>query len=1100
MKVSNFFKYISVFLLLCFLGIEGMQGQDNKLVSAKTNFSFVCASATNNGKLQPNNPKDDSGFRISVRWSPPLPNADNKYIFELSDANGSFNNPTVLQTQNEKFWPGKTLNTAQTFEAYVTFPKTLKGKKYRIRVRSTNPASEIIATIGSSPNQEFEGSYMNVAQALKTTPSGNINLCPGQSLEISVAQIFTSVGSTNISDYKYVWYRKPFDPSYHGSSWGIKIPNQTGPKLTVTEEGTYIVAIDYGDNCFDRNYSKSNNITVKVAGGGQSLVLSSSATEICSSESFTLTATPAGNETYTWYRDNTKLGETNGVATYVVSPPNNLPGKYRVQIGNGSACDVRSNEIEIKHKDAIKANITTTGGNVLLPNKQRTLSVNTTAQNPSYKWFKDGVEVPGQTANTYVATSAGKYKAQVTQTGNCASTVETEEYELKAPDSFKVSIKPKTSYQPCETNSIDLTVDKITAVSGATELAIDPSDYSFFTFQWQKETGGAFTGINTTQEITLNSATQNGKYRLKITASGFPAIPESNVLDIQLQDSNALRINNSVDNVDFCGEVYTLTVTTGADPTATYTWFKDRVQIAQGVGMTEYGVTTTGVYYATIGGTGGGCPATSNSVVAKRTVITARWAEDMNTREIYYPAKTTVLKISHNMTNPTVEWKKNGTVIAGATGVEYTVTDTPVSADVYEAKITDGGSCGTSISLTPIYFETIADIKGVRVGTVASTNCETRTQTTLEVQKITVQLSSSGEQVEVKKIDYQFFNFQWQKDSNDVPGETRQQFVVSRAGNSESAKYSVRVSYGTIIKTSDEKPVAFTPIPDFEISSADGAKGTVFLCQGGTISLTVAADSFDPNSSVADSFSYVWKKVTSANYTNDTPIGSENPTASVNEIGEYYLEINNGGCPKRAHIQVKNYQVGGLKLSLMRDSQGTAPVKQVYQTSTARERKFDVRIGDRLVAEGGNKFSWTKDDGTVKYGTTLEVTSEDMSGSYTLKEESCVAAGENILPFELNIYQVVEVPNVVTPNGDGINDKWEIPSVYLTPKVKVTIYSQEGKEVLSTNNYQNNWPDERTFNDLGKRALIYIYTLKGEITENGETRSVDKKGTITILK
>ena len=1099
MKVSNFFKYISVFLLLYFFGIEGVQAQQNKLLHAKSNFNTsFCVTPNYNGKVIVTNPdgsKTTSGFRVKVRWSPPLPNADNKYIFELSDANGSFNNPTVLPYETDGIPKGKTINNVLFFDAYLTFPKTLNGKKYRIRLRSTNPASEVIVIGELSGKEEFEGNFINATGSVKTVPSGNVNLCPGQTTEISVTQIFTTA-SNNISDYNYVWYKSDI-----GGNNSVRINGQTGPKITVSEEGTYRVYIDYGAcTNSDQNISKSNNINVRIKGGGQSLVLSSSATEICSSESFTLTATPAGNETYTWYRDNTKLGETNGVATYVVSPPNNLPGKYRVQIGDGGGCGVRSNEIEIKHKDAIKANITTTGGNVLLPNKQRTLSVNTTAQNPSYKWFKDGVEVPGQTANTYVATSAGKYKAQVIQTGSCASTVETEEYELKAPDSFKVSIKPKTSYQPCETNSIDLTVDKITALSGATELAIDPSDYSFFTFQWQRETGGAFTDINTTQEITLNSATQNGKYRLKITASGFPAIPESNVLDIQLQDSNALRINNSVDNVDFCGEVYTLTVTTGADPTATYTWFKDRVQIAQGVGMTEYGVTTTGVYYATIGSTGGGCPATSNSVVAKRTVITARWAEDMNTREIYYPAKTTVLKISHNMTNPTVEWKKNGTVIAGATGVEYTVTDTPVSADVYEAKITDGGSCGTSISLTPIYFETIADIKGVRVGTVASTNCETRTQTTLEVQKITVQLSSSGEQVEVKKIDYQFFNFQWQKDSNDVPGETRQQFVVSRAGNSESAKYSVRVSYGTIIKTSDEKPVAFTPIPDFEISSADGAKGTVFLCQGGTISLTVAADSFDPNSSVADSFSYVWKKVTSANYTNDTPIGSENPTASVNEIGEYYLEINNGGCPKRAHIQVKNYQVGGLKLSLMRDSQGNAPVKQVYQTSTARERKFDVRIGDRLVAEGGNKFSWTKDDGTVKYGTTLEVTSEDMSGSYTLKEESCVAAGENILPFELNIYQVVEVPNVVTPNGDGINDKWEIPSVYLTPKVKVTIYSQEGKEVLSTNNYQNNWPDEHTFNDLGKRALIYIYTLKGEITENGETRSVDKKGTITILK
>ena len=1099
MKVSNFFKYISVFLLLYFFGIEGVQAQQNKLLHAKSNFNTsFCVTPNYNGKVIVTNPdgtKTTSGFRVKVRWSPPLPNADNKYIFELSDANGSFNNPTILPYETDGIPKGKTINNVLFFDAYLTFPKTLNGKKYRIRLRSTNPASEVIVIGELSGKEEFEGNFINATGSVKTIPSGNVNLCPGQTTEISVTQIFTTA-SNNISDYNYVWYKSDI-----GGNNSVRINGQTGPKITVSEEGTYRVYIDYGAcTNSDQNISKSNNINVRIKGGGQSLVLSSSATEICSSESFTLTATPAGTDTYSWYRDNTKLGETNGVATYVVPPPNNLPGKYRVQIGDGGGCGARSNEIEIKHKDAIKANITTTGGNVLLPNKQRTLSVNTTAQNPSYKWFKDGVEISGQTANTYVATSAGKYKAQVIQTGSCASTVETEEYELKAPDSFKVSIKPKTSYQPCETNSIDLTVDKITAVSGATELAIDPSDYSFFTFQWQRETGGAFTDINTTQEITLNSATQNGKYRLKITASGFPAIPESNVLNIQLQDSNALRINNSVDNVDFCGEVYTLTVTTGADPTATYTWFKDRAQIAQGVGMTEYGVTTTGVYYATIGGTGGGCPATSNSVVAKRTVITARWAEDMNTREIYYPAKTTVLKISHNMTNPTVEWKKNGTVIAGVTGVEYTVTDTPVSADVYEAKITDGGSCGTSISLTPIYFETIADIKGVRVGTVASTNCETRTQTTLEVQKITVQLSSSGEQVEVKKIDYQFFNFQWQKDSNNVPGETRQQFVVSRAGNSESAKYSVRVSYGTIIKTSDEKPVAFTPIPDFEISSADGAKGTVFLCQGGTISLTVAADSFDPNSSVADSFSYVWKKVTSANYTNDTPIGSENPTASVNEIGEYYLEINNGGCPKRAHIQVKNYQVGGLKLSLMRDSQGTAPVKQVYQTSTARERKFDVRIGDRLVAEGGNKFSWTKDDGTVKYGTTLEVTSEDMSGSYTLKEESCVAAGENILPFELNIYQVVEVPNVVTPNGDGINDKWEIPSVYLTPKVKVTIYSQEGKEVLSTNNYQNNWPDERTFNDLGKRALIYIYTLKGEITENGETRSVDKKGTITILK
>lgn len=53
------------------------------------------------------------------------------------------------------------------------------------------------------------------------------------------------------------------------------------------------------------------------------------------------------------------------------------------------------------------------------------------------------------------------------------------------------------------------------------------------------------------------------------------------------------------------------------------------------------------------------------------------------------------------------------------------------------------------ITLTPVYFETIADIKSIRVGTLATTNCETRTQTTLEVQQI-VTKSSAGNEIVIK--------------------------------------------------------------------------------------------------------------------------------------------------------------------------------------------------------------------------------------------------------------------------------------------------------------------------------------------------------------
>ena len=152
-----------------------------------------------------------------------------------------------------------------------------------------------------------------------------------------------------------------------------------------------------------------------------------------------------------------------------------------------------------------------------------------------------------------------------------------------------------------------------------------------------------------------------------------------------------------------------------------------------------------------------------------------------------------------------------------------------------------------------------------------------------------------------------------------------------------------------------------------------------------------------------------------------------------------------------------------------------------------------MNVGQQLVADGGNNFVWAKSDGTVTYGSTLRITSKDMAGSYTLKEESCTAVGANTLDFELNIFEVKVIPNIVTPNADGVNDYWVIPDTYCQPNVRVTIYSQEGKEVLSTTNYQNNWPDSTTYKELGKRSLVFIYVIEGGNVEK-------QKGVITLLK
>ncbi len=60
------------------------------------------------------------------------------------------------------------------------------------------------------------------------------------------------------------------------------------------------------------------------------------------------------------------------------------------------------------------------------------------------------------------------------------------------------------------------------------------------------------------------------------------------------------------------------------------------------------------------------------------------------------------------------------------------------------------------------------------------------------------------------------------------------------------------------------------------------------------------------------------------------------------------------------------------------------------------------------------------------------------------------------------------IPNVVTKNGDGKNEFWEVKSN--NPK-KLSIFNRWGKTVFQTNNYGNNWPESET------KPGTYFYKL-----------------------
>jgi gliding motility-associated-like protein len=84
----------------------------------------------------------------------------------------------------------------------------------------------------------------------------------------------------------------------------------------------------------------------------------------------------------------------------------------------------------------------------------------------------------------------------------------------------------------------------------------------------------------------------------------------------------------------------------------------------------------------------------------------------------------------------------------------------------------------------------------------------------------------------------------------------------------------------------------------------------------------------------------------------------------------------------------------------------------------------------------------------------------------------------------------IKIPNIITPNGDGINDVFEL-TPYLPPGTGVTVYNRWGNEVFQSDNYQNNWAGITTFGAKANPG-VYFYIIKFP-------QGLVKKGTLTIV-
>lgn len=271
--------------------------------------------------------------------------------------------------------------------------------------------------------------------------------------------------------------------------------------------------------------------------------------------------------------------------------------------------------------------------------------------------------------------------------------------------------------------------------------------------------------------------------------------------------------------------------------------------------------------------------------------------------------------------------------------------------------------------------------------------------------------------------------------------ETSQSIYVKQSGN-----YSVKYTAPNGCYLNDDLNAIAKPLPYANLGN-DTA-----LCSYETLQL----NAYYPNAS------YVWST------------GSTSPSITVSDDGLYIVTSSLDGCEVKDSIEVarKNTPLANAGPDTTILEGGTAKLVAMQDVNNDRYEWFPHTIFNYPTAY--NPYA----SPTVTGFVYLKVTSTD----------NCVAM--DTLQITVNDY-LVNIPNAFSPNGDGVNDTWQIPlfSSYIYSKVQV--FNRNGQLVFSSVGYDRPWNGTQNGKPLPVGTYYYVI-------EPGMGRPL-RTGSITIL-